>query len=70
LKHFNCDVGEGIITDIRAVRKDYFLDHDHSAYVDQWDWEKIITEKERNLQYLKEVVNKIWKVIKGAETYI
>ena len=70
MKHFNCDVGEGIITDIRAVRKDYFLDHDHSAYVDQWDWEKIITEKERNLQYLKEVVNKIWKVIKGAETYI
>jgi len=70
LKHFNCDVGEGIITDMRAVRKDYFLDHDHSAYVDQWDWEKIITEKERNLQYLKEVVNKIWKVIKGAETYI
>ena len=70
MKHFNCDVGEGIITDMRAVRKDYFLDHDHSAYVDQWDWEKIITEKERNLQYLKEVVNKIWKVIKGAETYI
>ena len=70
MKHFNCDVGEGIITDMRAVRKDYFLDHDHSAYVDQWDWEKIITEKERNLQYLKEVVNKIWKVIKGVETYI
>ena len=40
LKQFGCDVGEGINTDMRAVRKDYFLDHDHSSYVDQWDWEK------------------------------
>ena len=37
LKQFNCKVGEGVCTDMRAVRKDYFLDHDHSAYVDQWD---------------------------------
>jgi len=37
LKEFNCKVGEGINTDMRAVRKDYFLDHDHSSYVDQWD---------------------------------
>ena len=37
--------GEGLITDMRAVRKDYFLDHDHSAYVDQWDWEKAITRR-------------------------
>ena len=43
LKQFGCDVGEGINTDMRAVRKDYFLDHDHSSYVDQWDWEKVIT---------------------------
>ena len=70
LKQFDYQVEEGIITDMRAMRKDYFLDHDHSAYVDQWDWEKVITEEQRNLQYLKEVVNKIWKVIKGAETYI
>jgi len=35
--------GEGLCTDMRAVRKDYFLDHDHSAYVDQWDWERVIT---------------------------
>lgn len=67
LKEFNCDAGEGICTDMRAVRKDYFLDHDHSSYVDQWDWEKVITEKERNLDFLKEVVRKIWKVLKGAE---
>jgi aspartate--ammonia ligase len=70
LKEFNCNVGEGICTDMRAVRKDYFLDHDHSSYVDQWDWEKVITEKERNLNFLKEVVRKIWKVLKGAEKVV
>ena len=43
LKTFNCQVGQGINTDMRAVRKDYFLDHDHSAHVDQWDWERVIT---------------------------
>src|SRR6266581_4166786 len=43
LKQFECRPGEGICTDMRAVRKDYFLDHDHSAYVDQWDWERVVT---------------------------
>lgn len=66
LTQFGCEVGEGINTDMRAVRKDYFLDHDHSSYVDQWDWERRITEKERNLEYLKDTVRKIWKVIRGA----
>ena len=66
LKQFDCDVGEGICTDMKAVRKDYFLDHDHSAYVDQWDWERAITEDDRNLDFLKDVVNKLWKVIRGA----
>ncbi|MFC1867293.1 aspartate--ammonia ligase [Thermodesulfobacteriota bacterium] len=66
LKQFSCDVGEGICTDMRAVRKDYFLDHDHSAYVDQWDWERVITQKDRSLDLLKDVVQKIWKVIHGA----
>jgi len=70
LKEFGMKPGEGICTDMRAVRKDYFLDHDHSAYVDQWDWEKAITEKERNLKYLTETVEKIWKVIKGAEKHV
>jgi aspartate--ammonia ligase len=54
---------------MRAVRKDYFLDHDHSAYVDQWDWERVITKQERSLEFLTRVVEKIWKVIKGAEGY-
>jgi aspartate--ammonia ligase len=70
LRQFNCEVGEGINTDMRAVRKDYFLDHDHSAYVDQWDWEKRITADMRTLAYLKDTVRKIWGVIKGAETFI
>ena len=68
LKQFAMKLGEGICTDMRAVRKDYFLDHDHSAYVDQWDWEKVMTEDQRNLEYLKETVRKIWKVLKGAES--
>jgi aspartate--ammonia ligase len=70
LKQFGMNVGEGLCTDMRAVRKDYFLDHDHSAYVDQWDWEMVITEEQRNLQFLREVVKKIWKVLKGAEIHI
>lgn len=70
LKEFDMKPSEGLCTDMRAVRKDYFLDHDHSAYVDQWDWEKVVTEKERNLKYLTEVVEKIWKVIKSAEKHV
>ena len=70
LKQFDMRPGEGLNTDMRAVRKDYFLDHDHSAYVDQWDWERVITDEERNLEFLTMIVKKIWKVLKGAETFI
>jgi aspartate--ammonia ligase len=70
LKQFNCNVGEGINTDMRAVRKDYFLDHDHSSYVDQWDWEKVISDRDRHLDYLKDTVKRIWKVFVGAEEYV
>jgi aspartate--ammonia ligase len=69
LKQFDMQVGEGLCTDMRAVRKDYFLDHDHSVYVDQWDWELRMKEEQRSLQFLTQVVKKIWKVIKGAEIY-
>ena len=69
LRQFECKLGEGICTDMRAVRKDYFLDHDHSAYVDQWDWERVITAEQRNLDFLKAIVSKIWKVIVGAEKF-
>jgi aspartate--ammonia ligase len=69
LRQFDCHVGEGICTDMRAVRKDYFLDHDHSAYVDQWDWERVITADQRSLAFLTDVVQKIWKVIRTAGEY-
>jgi len=69
LKQFECRTGEGICTDMRAVRKDYFLDHDHSAYVDQWDWERVITPAQRNLDFLKNIVRGIWRVLVGAERF-
>jgi aspartate--ammonia ligase len=69
LRQFGMEPGEGILTDMRAVRKDYFLDHDHSAYVDQWDWERRITADQRNLEFLKDVVRKIWKVLYGAQQH-
>ncbi|UCF91001.1 MAG: aspartate--ammonia ligase, partial [Desulfobacterales bacterium] len=66
LKQFGCKVGGGICTSMRAVRKDYFLDHDHSSYVDQWDWERVITAQDRHLDFLKDIVKKIWEVLYGA----
>jgi len=70
LRELGMGMGQGICTDMRAVRKDYFLDHDHSAYVDQWDWEKVVSADQRNLTYLRQTVSKIWKVLKGAEVYV
>jgi len=70
LKQFDMHVGEGLYTDMHAVRKDYFLDHDHSAYVDQWDWEMVITDAHKNLNFLKEVVRLLWKTIKTAEVEV
>ena len=69
LRQFGMEPGEGLVTDMRAVRKDYFLDHDHSAYVDQWDWERVITAADRNLATLEATVKAIWRVIKGAEEF-
>jgi aspartate--ammonia ligase len=69
LKTFGMELGEGLCTDMKAIRKDYFLDHDHSAYVDQWDWEKVITADQRKLDYLTDTVKRIWKVLTGAEEF-
>lgn len=69
LKEFGMRPDEGLCTDMRAVRKDYFLDHDHSVYVDQWDWERVVTPEQRNLDFLREIVGKIWKVLVDAELY-
>ena len=70
LRQFGMAPGEGLLTDMRAVRKDYFLDHDHSAYVDQWDWEKAITPEDRTLAYLTETVQAIWSVLVGTEAML
>ncbi len=70
LRQFGMAPGEGLLTDMRAVRKDYFLDHDHSAYVDQWDWEKAIREEDRALDYLTQTVRSIWKVLKEADRFL
>jgi aspartate--ammonia ligase len=70
LKEFGMRLGEGLCTDMRVVRKDYFLDHDHSAYVDQWDWERVISAEQRNLDFLKHIVRIIWGVVKGAEDLV
>jgi aspartate--ammonia ligase len=70
LRQFGMPPGEGLLTDMRAVRKDYFLDHDHSAYVDQWDWEKTITAEQRTLDELTRTVKAIWAVLKDAETFL
>ena len=70
LAQFDCQPGEGICTDMKAIRKDYFLDHDHSAYVDQWDWERVVVPEERNLEFLTGIVKKIWAVLVGAERHV
>ena len=70
LRQFGMRPGEGLLTDMRAVRKDYFLDHDHSAYVDQWDWEQAIRDEDRTLAYLNATVRSIWKVLKEADRFL
>ena len=59
LKRYNFYPGNGLVTDMNAIRRDESLDNIHSVYVDQWDWEKVITEKERNEDYLKATVQAI-----------
>ena len=63
LKRYHFDVGNGLYTDMNAIRRDEELDNVHSIYVDQWDWEKIITQENRNLDYLKLIVSAIVKSI-------
>ncbi|MBQ9163074.1 MAG: aspartate--ammonia ligase [Clostridia bacterium] len=63
LKRYNFEVGNGLYTDMNAIRRDEELDNLHSIYVDQWDWEKIITRDVRTLDYLKLIVNSIVSAI-------
>ncbi len=62
--------GEGLYTDMNAIRPHEILDNLHSLYVDQWDWERAISEKERSLHFLKSIVRKIYGVIRATEHFI
>ena len=64
LKKYGFSEGEGLYTDMNAIRRDEKLDALHSAYVDQWDWEKIIKREDRKVSYLKKTVKSIYKAIK------
>ena len=70
LKEYNFHLGKGLYTDMNAIRRDEELDNLHSIYVDQWDWEKIITKDQRNVETLKETVFRIYMAIKQTEYYI
>jgi aspartate--ammonia ligase len=70
LKKYGFKQGEGIYTDMNAIRRDETLDNLHSVYVDQWDWEVVIGRKQRNIEYLKDMVTKIFNIFKRTEEYI
>lgn len=70
LGELNVSIGQGLVTDMKALRPNEIVSPIHSVFVDQWDWEKRISEKERNLDYLKSVVKQIYKSIKETEEHI
>lgn len=70
LKRYGFTHGEGLYTDMSAIRRDEETDNLHSIYVDQWDWEKIIDKSERNIDTLKAVVRKVYAALKNTESFI
>ncbi len=70
LKRYHIDVNKGIYTDMNALRRDESLDHLHSVYVDQWDWEKSISRKDRNEEYLKHTVRLIMKALVETQSEV
>lgn len=70
LARYGFEHGEGLYTDMNAIRRDEDLDNIHSVFVDQWDWEKVITKEERNENTLKDIVRKIYSALKNTERYI
>ena len=70
LYEYDFPVGEGIYTDMNAVRRDEEMDNLHSIYVDQWDWEKSINAEDRNVNYLKNTVNDIYALLKEIEIIV
>ena len=67
LKRYGFKPGEGLYTDMNAIRRDEDTDNIHSIYVDQWDWERIITKEERNVEFLKKIVRLIFQTFKLTE---
>ncbi len=70
LKQYDFKVGEGLYTDMNAIRRDEETDNIHSLFVDQWDWEKIITKEQRTIETLKKAVTNIYAAIRHTENYI
>ena len=70
LGKYEFDAGEGLYTDMNAIRRDENTDAIHSIYVDQWDWEKVISKEQRTLETLKETVSAIYATLKNTETYM
>lgn len=70
LKKYGFAYGEGLYTDMNAIRRDEDTDNIHSIFVDQWDWEKIILKDERNVETLKSVVRRVYQALKDTEHYI
>lgn len=70
LKKYGFHVGEGLYTDMSAIRRDETVDNIHSIYVDQWDWEKIIEKQDRTLDTLKDTVRNVYKVLRKTEKYM
>lgn len=70
LKRYGFKHGEGLYTDMNAIRRDEDTDNIHSIYVDQWDWEKIISKEERNMDTLKQVVRTLYTALKNTEKYM
>lgn len=70
LKKYGFSLGEGLYTDMSAIRRDEDTDNIHSIYVDQWDWEKIIDRKDRHMDFLKETVRTIYQVLRKTEKYM
>lgn len=70
LAYFKFGKGEGLFTNMVAIRPDEKIDNIHSIFVDQWDWERVIATEERNLEFLKEIVRRIYEAIKKTESHI
>ena len=70
LKTYGFQPGEGLYTDMNAIRRDEMTDNIHSIFVDQWDWERIITPEQRNIPFLQDIVERIYLTLRKSEGYV